>query len=167
MAPAKLRSSLAALICGIGCSGLSHAATPDAVSWVEKLYRAEAERHNAQVRDQRDLPPGVISPDTQALREAARKGPGPKLEGPILHIILGWGIFPPDKVTITSVKAGAARGAFTTVLVDLVARERPRSVIVVLTHDCDAGVKNGWCIHDLEYSDGKALRAYLAELAGR
>lgn len=168
MAPTKSVPRAAALALALLDPSGAFAEETGPLGWTRSLYEREIEQYNSSTegRSAEDLM-AVFSPQTRALWRRAAAGPGPKLEGPILHIFLGWGVLPSLKARLKSVRsAPTAEGASEdqSVIVDIEVRERPRRMVIVTTTKCAEG--QSLCIDDIQYDTGMSLKPYLHELAG-
>jgi hypothetical protein len=82
------------------------------VSWINTLYvgelaRREAAEAGAGAKFSAEELQALFSPEVQAMRDAAkdRMPPPTEPEGPILHILFGWGALPGRKIEIVSITA--------------------------------------------------------------
>jgi hypothetical protein len=134
------------------------------LGWTRSLYEREVEQYNSSThgRSADDLM-SAFSPETRALWRRAAAGPGPKLEGPILHVFFGWGVLPNLKAKLKSVREAPDRED-QAVIVDVEVRERPRRMVIVTTTKCAEDQVR--CIDDIQYDTGMSLKPYLHELAG-
>jgi len=147
----------------------SQAETPDTAfaDWVNTLYvGAVAMREAAEAGAGADLTDldlqGLFTPEVQALRDAVkdRTLPPGEPEGPILHILFGWGALPKRKIEVHAVTAQDATHAG----VDLTINGNPRPL--VLTGRYNAAAKT-WQIDDIDYGDGgldRTLRGRLERM---
>jgi hypothetical protein len=104
----------------------------------------------------------LFSPEVQALRDAVkdRTLPPSEPEGPVLHILFGWGALPKRKIEILSVKADGDNHA----KVDLTINGNDRPLI--LTGRFNAQGK-AWQIDDIDYGEGgpdRTLRSRLERM---
>jgi hypothetical protein len=81
-------------------------------SWINTLYvgalaRREAAEAGAGTQFSDEELQALFSPEVQAMRDAAkdRTPPPTEPEGPILHILFGWGALPNRKIEIVSITA--------------------------------------------------------------
>jgi hypothetical protein len=122
--------------------------------WVNTLYvgaailREAAEAGGGGDLSDQDIQ-GLFTPEVQALRDAVkdRTLPPSELEGPILHILFGWGALPHRRVEILSVVADAANQA----TVDLTIDGHPRLLVLTGKFN-EAGAT--WQIDDIDYGEG-------------
>ena len=136
------------------------------VSWIDTLYVSElARRAAAQAGAGAELSAeelqALFSPEVQAMRDAVkdRMLPPSEPDGPILHIVFGWGALPRRKIEIVSITAdGDGRAK-----VGLTINGNPRSV--VLTGRFNQTGK-AWQIDDIDYGGGpdRTLRGRLERM---
>ena len=104
----------------------------------------------------------LFSPEVQALRDAVkdRTLPPTEPEGPILHILFGWGALPKRKIEILAIAADGADKAKVDLTIN--GNERP----LVLTGRYNEQGKS-WQIDDIDYGDGgpdRTLRGRLERM---
>jgi hypothetical protein len=136
------------------------------VSWINTLYvgalaRREAAEAGAGDKFSDDERQAPFSPEVQAIRDAAKDRTPPPTEpdGPILHILFGWGALPRRKIEIVSITAGGDGRA----KVDLAINGYPQSP--VLTGRFNQTGK-AWQIDDIDYGGGldRTLRGRLERM---
>ena len=137
------------------------------VTWVHTLYvGALAVREAAEAGAGTDLSDqelqGLFTPEVQAMRDAVKDRTLPPTEpdGPILHILFGWGALPKRKIDILSVTADGDHKA----KVDLTINGNPRPLVLTGKFN-DAG--KAWQIDDIDYGDGgpdRTLRGRLERM---
>ena len=134
----------------------SMAAEPDTpfASWVNTLYvGALALREAAEAGAGADLTDrelqGLFSPEVQALRDAVadRTLPPSEPEGPILHILFGWGALPKRKIEIRSITADGEDKA----KIDLTINGNPRPLVLTGLYNAQG---SAWQIDDIDYGSG-------------
>jgi hypothetical protein len=135
--------------------------------WVRTLYiGALAVREVAEAGAGADLTDqdiqSLFTPDVQALRDAVkdRTLPPSEPDGPILHILFGWGTLPKRKIEIRSVTADGDHKA----KVDLAINGNPRQLILTSKFN-DTG--KAWQIDDIDYGEGgpdRTLRSRLERM---
>jgi hypothetical protein len=128
-------------------------ATPFA-DWVNTLYvGALALREAAEAGAGADLTDrelqALFSPEVQAMYDAVadRTLPPSEPEGPILHILFGWGALPKRKIEILSVKPDGDTKA----KVDLTINGNPRPLLLTGRYNAEG---NTWQIDDIDYGEG-------------
>jgi hypothetical protein len=137
------------------------------VSWINTLYvgalaQREAAEAGAGAKFSDEELQALFSPEVQAMRDAVkdRTPPPTEPEGPILHILFGWGALPRRKIEIVSITAdGDGRAK-----VDLTINGNPRSL--VLTGRFNQTGK-AWQIDDIDYGGGgpdRTLRGRLERM---
>ncbi|WP_395015203.1 YceI family protein [Dongia sp.] len=135
--------------------------------WVNTLYvGALALREAAEAGAGADLTDrelqGLFSPEVQAMRDAVadRTLPPSEPDGPILHILFGWGALPKRKLEIRSVKAdGEAKAK-----IDLTINGNPRPLVLTGFY-YEPG--KTWQIDDIDYGEGgpdRTLRGRLERM---
>jgi hypothetical protein len=134
------------------------------VSWINTLYVGELARReaaeagaNAKLSDEEFQ--ALFSPEVQAMRDAAKDRTPPPTEpdGPILHILFGWGALPGRKIEIVSITAdGDSRAK-----VGLKINGSFRSL--VLTGRFNQTGK-AWQIDDIDYGGGSLDRTLRGRL---
>jgi hypothetical protein len=90
----------------------------------------------------------IFTPRTRAAKIASLKRPRPRLEGPILHPLFGWGVLPRQdralaRMTIMLLIGGGMR--YATVEAEMIG--------------------GSWLIDDVSYDAGEGLRPYLLRCA--
>lgn len=149
----------------LGTAGCTAVAEPSKVAFVREVYADEL-RAFQQWPPQQGASSALFSRETQDLQRAAKAGPGPKLDGPILHTLFGWHVFPNFRVELKSVEASQTFANRGKVSVALTVNEAPREIIVSVSEDCWAGSATiQYCIDDLQYDNGTSYKAYLKSLA--
>jgi hypothetical protein len=136
-------------------------------SWVNTLYiGALAVREAAEAGAGTDFSDqelqSLFTPEVQAMRNAVKDRvlPPSEPEGPILHLLFGWGALPHRKIEVISVTADGADKA----KVALAINGNPRPLI--LTGRFSAQGKT-WQIDDIDYGDGgpdRTLRGRLERM---
>jgi hypothetical protein len=137
------------------------------VSWVNTLYvgalalREAVEAGGGTDFSDQELQ-SLFSPEVQAMRDAVkdRTLPPSEPEGPILHLLFGWGALPRRKIEILSVTAEGADKA----KIDLTINGNPRPLI--LTGRFNEQGKT-WQIDDIDYGSGgpdRTLRGRLERM---
>jgi hypothetical protein len=124
------------------------------VSWVNTLYvgalalREMAEAGGGAEFSDLELQ-SLFSPEIQAMRDAVadRTLPPSEPEGPILHILFGWGALPRRKIEILSVTADGADKA----KVALTINGNPRALVLTGRFN-EQG--QAWQIDDIDYGEG-------------
>jgi hypothetical protein len=135
--------------------------------WVNTLYiGALAVREAAEAGAGTDFSDqelqSLFTPEVQAMRDAVkdRTLPPSEPEGPILHLLFGWGALPHRKIEVISVTADGAGKA----KVDLTINGNDR--LLVLTGVFSEQGKT-WQIDDIDYGDGgpdRTLRGRLERM---
>jgi len=122
--------------------------------WVNTLYvGALALREAAEAGAGSDLSDqeiqSLFTPEVQAMRDAVkdRTLPPSEPDGPILHILFGWGALPKRRIEILSVNADGTNQA----TVDLTINGTPRLLVLTGVFN-QAG--NTWQIDDIDYGNG-------------
>jgi len=135
-------------------------AAESAADWTRALYQREIRRHLAgeSVSQEEFLSP--FAPRTQEAWLAARKGPGPAIEGPILHPYFGWGVLPQQPVALLGVEAQQDDGSFARIKIDLRIKGLARRAIVEMRK-----ISSDWRIDDIAYEQGESFREYLLKCA--
>jgi hypothetical protein len=144
----------------------SMGAEPDMpfADWVNTLYvGALALREAAAGADLTDRElQGLFSPEVQAMRDAVadRTLPPSEPEGPILHILFGWGALPKRKLEIRAVQADGDSKA----KIDLTINGNPRPLLLTGRYNEQGGA---WQIDDIDYGEGgpdRTLRGRLERM---
>jgi len=147
----------------------SMAAEPETpfADWVNTLYvGALALREAAEAGGSADLTDrelqSLFSPEVQAMRDAVadRTLPPSEPDGPILHILFGWGALPKRKIEIRAVKPDGADRA----KIDLTINGNPRPLALTGRYN-EQG--NSWQIDDIDYGKGgpdRTLRGRLERM---
>ncbi|GAB2174813.1 YceI family protein [Dongia sp. agr-C8] len=166
------RRGFLSIVAGIGvCAGLDRAlgAEPEMsfADWVNTLYvGALALREAAEAGAGADLTDrelqGLFSPEVQAMRDAVadRALPPSEPDGPILHILFGWGALPKRKIEIRAVKPDGATKA----KIDLTINGSPRPLVLTGFY-YEPG--KTWQIDDIDYGEGgpdRTLRGRLERM---
>ena len=134
------------------------------VSWINTLYvgelaRREAAAAGAGAELSAEELQALFSPEVQAMSDSVkdRMPPSTEPEGPILHLLFGWGALPRRKIEIVSITAdGDGRAK-----VDLTINGNPRSL--VLTGRFNQTGK-AWQIDDIDYGGGGPDRTLRGQL---
>jgi hypothetical protein len=136
-------------------------------SWVNTLYvGALALREVVEAGGGADFTDqelqSLFTPEVQAMRDAVkdRTLPPSEPEGPILHLLFGWGALPKRKIEVVSVTADGADKA----KVDLTINGNPRPLILTGVFN-DQG--KTWQIDEIDYGDGgpdRTLRGRLERM---
>jgi hypothetical protein len=136
-------------------------AAESAADWTRALYQREIGRHLAgeSVSQEEFLSP--FTPRTQEAWLAARKGPGPAMDGPILHPYFGWGVLPRQPVALLGVETQQDDGSFARIKIDLRIKGLARWAIVEIRK-----ISGDWRIDDIAYDQGQSFREYLLKCAG-
>jgi hypothetical protein len=135
--------------------------------WVNTLYigalalREATEAGGGADLTDRELQ-SLFSPEVQAMRDAVadRTLPPSEPEGPILHILFGWGALPKRKIEIRSVTYESDNKA----QIDLTINGNPRPLVLTGRYNEQGG---GWQIDDIDYGDGgpdRTLRGRLERM---
>lgn len=136
-------------------------------AWVNTLYvgalalREAAEAGGGADFTDRELQ-ALFSPEIQAMRDAVadRTLPPSEPEGPILHLLFGWGALPNRKIEIRAIEAvGNDRAK-----VDLTINGNARPLILTGRYNQQGGA---WQIDDIDYGDGgpdRSLRGRLKRM---
>jgi hypothetical protein len=135
--------------------------------WVNTLYvgalalREVTEAGGGVDLTDRELQ-SLFSPEVQAMRDAVadRTLPPSEPEGPILHILFGWGALPKRKIEIRAIKPDGADRA----KIDLTINGNPRPLVLTGRYN-EQG--NSWQIDDIDYGDGgpdRTLRGRLERM---
>jgi hypothetical protein len=135
--------------------------------WVRTLYvgalalREAAEAGGGADFTDRELQ-ALFSPEVQAMRDAVadRTLPPDEPDGPILHLLFGWGALPRRKIEIRAVKPDGAGKA----KIDLTINGNPRPLVLTGLYS-EAG--KTWQIDDIDYGEGgldRTLRGRLARM---
>ena len=138
-------------------------------SWVNTLYvgalalREAAEAGAGTEFSDQELQ-GLFSPEVQAMRDTVkdRTLPPTEPEGPILHILFGWGALPKRKIEIRSIKPDGDGK----VKIDLTINGNPRPLALTGRYN-EQG--NSWQIDDIDYGEGgpdRTLRGRLERMKG-
>jgi len=138
----------------LGSSNIAAIAEDSAAAWIQTLYRTEIARRPGEPVSQESF----LSAFTPSLREiwlAARKGPGPKMEGPILNAYFGWGVLPGHSIEITRVATLSEDASSGRVALELRVNGRARRVIVETRR-----ISGAWRIDDIVYDQGESFRAH-------
>jgi len=135
--------------------------------WVRTLYvGAAAVREVAEAGAGTDFSDGdlqaLFTPEVQAMRDAVkdRTLPPGEPDGPILHLLFGWGLLPHRKLEILSVVMGSDNRA----TVDLTINGNDR--LLALTGKFNDTAKT-WQIDDIDYGGGgpdRTLRGRLQRM---
>ena len=136
-------------------------------SWVNTLYvgalalREAAEGGAGADFTDQELQ-SLFSPEVQALRDAVkdRTLPPSEPEGPILHLLFGWGALPKRKIEIRAVTADGADRA----KIDLTINGNERALVLTGRYN-DQG--KTWQIDDIDYGSGgpdRTLRGRLERM---
>ena len=165
----RLLSALALLGALTQLSRKGQAEEPETsfADWVNTLYvgalalREVAEAGGGSDFSDQELQ-SLFTPEVQALRDAVkdRTLPPNEPEGPILHLLFGWGALPKRKIEILSVKADGDNKAKVDITIN--GNDRP----LILT-----GRRNeqgqAWQIDDIDYGEGgpdRSLRGRLERM---
>jgi hypothetical protein len=135
--------------------------------WVNTLYIGALALHEAAEAGagadltDRELQ-SLFSPEVQAMRDAVadRTLPPSEPEGPILHILFGWGALPRRKIEIRSIKPDGDTKAD----IDLTINGNPRPLVLTGRYNEQGG---SWQIDDIDYGDGgpdRTLRGRLERM---
>ena len=133
-----------------------HAEAPETsfADWVNTLYvGALALREVAEAGGGADLSDqeirGLFTPEVQAMRDAVKDRilPPSEPDGPILHILFGWGALPKRKIEIRSIEPDGADRA----KIDLTINGNPRPLVLTGRYN-EQG--NSWQIDDIDYGEG-------------
>ena len=137
------------------------------IAWVNTLYvGALALREVAAAEAGSDLTDrelqSLFSPEVQAMRDAVadRTLPSSEPDGPILHILFGWGALPKRKIEIHAVKPDGADRA----RIDLTINGNPRPLVITGRYNEQGGA---WQIDDIDYGGGgpdRTLRGRLERM---
>jgi hypothetical protein len=150
-----------------GCKTLAAEPVVPFADWVNTLYvgalalREAAEAGGGADLTDRELQ-SLFSPEVQAMRDAVadRTLPPSEPEGPILHILFGWGALPKRKIEIRSVKPDGD----SKVKIDLTINGNARPLILTGRYN-EQG--NSWQIDDIDYGEGgpdRTLRGRLERM---
>jgi hypothetical protein len=136
-------------------------------SWVNTLYvGALALREVAEAGGGADFTDqelqSLFTPPVQAMRDAVadRTPPPSEPEGPILHLLFGWGALPKRKIEVVSIIADGADKA----KVDLTIDGNPRPLVLTGVFNTQGKT---WQIDDIDYGDGgpdRTLRGRLERM---
>lgn len=153
-------SAIVAVLLTGGCA----AADPSKVAFVREVYESEVTSFaQHRIAAKFDM---LLSVSTQELLAAAKAGPGPKTEGPILHALFGWRVFPNMRVELKRVEPTHGFMQHDTVTVEIDVNGTPRAIAVSVSENCDAGTATvRYCIDDFRYSEGLSYREHLKSLA--
>jgi hypothetical protein len=121
------------------------------VSWINTLYvgalaRREAAEAGASAELSAEELQALFSPEVQAMSDSVndRTPPPTEPEGPILHLLFGWGALPRRKIEIVSITAdGDGRAK-----VGLTINGNPRSLVLTGRFN---QTSNDWQIDDIDY----------------
>jgi hypothetical protein len=135
-----------------GALATGAASAEPAAEWTRALYQREISRRLAveAISDEAFL--SVFAPATREAWLAARKGPGPSVDGPILNAFFGWGILPGQPVELAGVAPLQDDGAAARIAVDLRVKGTARRVIVE-----ERMVSGAWRIDDIIYPEGESF----------
>jgi hypothetical protein len=134
-------------------------AADSAAAWIQTLYQTEIGRRSDEpVSQERFL--SVFTPRMQEIWLAARKGPGPKMEGPILNAYFGWGVLPGQAVAVTGVATLGEDVSTARVALDLRVNGRARRVVVETQR-----ISGAWRIDNIGYDQGESFRAHQLKCA--
>jgi len=135
--------------------------------WVRALYEgAIALREAAEAGAGSDLSDddlqALFTPEVQVLRAEARdRAPPPtEPEGPILHVLFGWGALPNRRVALVSVDAVSGSSA----AINLTIAGNPVRLLLSGVYDESA---KSWRIDDIDYGEGgpdRTLRGRLMRM---
>jgi hypothetical protein len=150
-----------------GRKGMADELGTSFAGWVNTLYvGALALREMAEAGGGVDFTDqelqALFTPEVQAMRDAVadRTLPPTEPEGPILHLLFGWGALPKRKIEVVSVTADGADKA----KVDLTINGNPRPLILTGVFN-DQG--KTWQIDDIDYGTGgpdRTLRGRLERM---
>jgi hypothetical protein len=149
------------------CKSMADEPGTSFVSWVNTLYiGALAVREAAEAGAGTDFSDqelqSLFTPEVQAMHDAVtdRTPPPSESDGPILHLLFGWGALPKRKIEILSVTADGSNKA----KVDLTINGNAR--LLVLTGRFNEPGKT-WQIDDIDYGEGgpdRTLRGRLERM---
>lgn len=165
---AKALRSIASIACLLGAPSLAGCAetNPSKVEYVREVYATKVEAFASQrIAARFD---SLLSQRTQELLRLAKAGPGPELDGPILHPLFGWRVLPNMRVTFTSAEPvrGVTQSDDVRVIVNV--DGAARDILVTVSESClDGSATVRYCIDDFHYSSGKSYREHLAALTAR
>jgi hypothetical protein len=165
----RLLSALALLaaLLSPGRKGNAQETETSFADWVRTLYvgvlamREAAEAGGSAEFSDQELQ-SLFSPEVQAMRDAVRDRtlPPSEPEGPILHILFGWGALPKRKIEILSVKAARTDQA----KVDLTINGNARPLVLTGRFNEEG---QAWQIDDIDYGEGgpdRTLRGRLERM---
>jgi hypothetical protein len=168
LGPVQLAACFAVLLSSLPLIP-ANAADESFADWARVLYQgAVAMREAAEQGAGTDLADADIqalfTPEVQKLRTetADRVMPPTEPEGPILHILFGWGALPHRKIEIVSVRPDGADGAIVNLTIN--GNARPLRLTGVFS-----AAGKAWQIDDIDYGSGgpdRALRGRLARMQG-
>jgi hypothetical protein len=131
-----------------------------ALDAVRALYVREIRIHMNRAPETPEDYLCAYSRRTQQAWAASLKGPGPKMDGPILHPLFGWGMLPGASVEMTGLRSLEDDGVHARLEIALRVRGETRRAIVT------AEVSDGaWRIDDVSYDQGEGFRSYLLRCA--
>jgi len=133
-----------------------------AADWTRALYQREIQRHMAGAGVSQEEFLSAFTPRAQELWRAARNGPGPAMEGPILSAYFGWGVLPRQSVALEGVASERDDGSVARIAVDLRVKGLARRVIVEART-----ISGGWRIDDIAYGEGESFLGYQRKCAAQ
>lgn len=153
-----------AIVAAPGCTQ----ADPSQVNFVREVYQDEVRAFTTPMPGTPADFNSLLSRPTQELLRAAKAGPGPKFDGPILHAFFGWQVTPVSKVALKDVAASRSWRDRGKVSVGLEVNGAARQITVTVSEDCWAGSATvQYCIEDFRYENGTSYREHLSSLAER
>ena len=139
-----------ALLGAFAAGGAS--AGESAADWTHALYQHEISRRAAPETLSDEAFLSVFAPAAREAWLAARHGPGPASDGPILNAYFGWGVLPGQPVELVGVEPLQDDGAAARIAVDLHIKGAARRVIVD-----ERMVSGAWRIEDIAYPEGESF----------
>ena len=132
------------------------AAAPESpLAWVEARYVSVLADFVSGARVAESDFLSAFTPQMQAVWREARKGPGPKMAGPILNVYFGWGVLPGRDVVLEGFALDSDDGDEARVRVDLRVQGAPRRTYVDVKR-----ISGAWRIEDIAYSQGDSFQTY-------
>ncbi|WP_342362318.1 hypothetical protein [Terrarubrum flagellatum] len=122
-------------------------------AWVVRLYGDEIARNKSPASPSGDATLDLFTPEVRALIVESRKHtlPASEPDGPILHLVLGWGALPNREIILNRVASTPAPDGERRATVDLGIAGNARRLIVTGVFDSQA---KRWRIADIDYGSG-------------
>jgi len=149
---AAARLAAVGAACVLALLGAFAAGGESAADWTRALYQRELSRRAAPERLSDEAFLSVFAPAAREAWLAARRGPGPASDGPILNAYFGWGVLPGQPVELVGVEPLQDDGAAARIAVDLRVKGAARRVIAD-----ERTVSGAWRIEDSAYPEGDSF----------